>query len=149
MPQRGAAKDQAADFMLSQESIKHFEQVAELETKEEREKLKSLEKNRKEFAKQLRQTQDEEFRVKQDQTKQDRLKYLLKQSEIFTHFILQNKKGPNGAMTMADIDMIKQGKDPFSKAGAVGGKSSVSKRHMKKQKKGEEFEDDGDEQNSD
>ena len=87
--------------------------------------------------------------MKQDQTKQDRLKYLLKQSEIFTHFILQNKKGPNGAMTMADIDMIKQGKDPFSKAGAVGGKSSVSKRHMKKQKKGEEFEDDGDEQNSD
>jgi hypothetical protein len=81
------------DFMLSQDSIKQFEQAAEQETKEEREKLRSLERTRKEFAKQLRDVQDREFKQKQDQTKQNRLKYLLKQSEIFTHFILQNKKG--------------------------------------------------------
>ena len=64
--------------MLSQDSIKHFEQAVEQETLEEREKLQSMEKHKKEFAKRLRETQDAEFKAKQDQTKQDRLKYLLK-----------------------------------------------------------------------
>lgn len=39
-------------------------------------------------------------------------------------------------MSSNDIDMIRHGKDPFSRPGAIGGKSSVSKRHMKKPKKG-------------
>lgn len=103
-----------------------------------------MEKQRKEFAKKLRETQDEEFRAKQDQTKQERLKYLLKQSEIFTHFILQNKKGVAGLMSSNDIDMIRHGKDPFARQGAIGGKSSVSKRHMKKPKKGASLEADED-----
>lgn len=38
-------------------------------------------------------------------------------------------------MSSSDIDLIRQGKDPFNKGGAVGGKSSISKRHMKKQKR--------------
>jgi hypothetical protein len=39
------------DFMLSQESIEQFEQAAELETHEEREKLQAMEKQKREFAK--------------------------------------------------------------------------------------------------
>jgi hypothetical protein len=37
-------RDGAAEFMLSQDSIKQFEQAAEQETIEEREKLQSIEK---------------------------------------------------------------------------------------------------------
>jgi hypothetical protein len=87
-----AIKKEAADFMLSQDSIKKFEEAAGLEAREEREKLDAIEKQRKEFASILKKKQDMEFRKKQDQTKQDRLKYLLKQSRIFSHFILQNNK---------------------------------------------------------
>ena len=42
------------DFMLSQESIKHLEDQAEAETKEERHKLDSLEKLKREFVSMLR-----------------------------------------------------------------------------------------------
>lgn len=45
--------------------------------------------------------------------------------------------------------MIKQGKDPFSRPGAVGGKSSVSKRHSKKKKGAADMDEDADEVNSD
>lgn len=37
-------------------------------------------------------------------------------------------------MSRQDLDMIKQGKDPFSGPGALAGKSSVSKRHLKKKR---------------
>ena len=51
-------------------------------------------------------------------------------------------------MKVSDIDLIKQGRDPFLHGpGAVGGKSSVSKRHSKKHKK--EVEEDADEISSD
>jgi hypothetical protein len=48
--------------MLSQESIKQIEEAAELETLEERGKLQFMEKQKREFAKQLRETQDQEFK---------------------------------------------------------------------------------------
>ncbi len=44
------------DYMLSQDSIKAFALEADKETFEEREKLHEMEKNRKEFAKRLRET---------------------------------------------------------------------------------------------
>lgn len=47
-----------ADFMLSQDSIKHLEHAVELETAEEREKLKSIDRQKRDFAKKLRETQD-------------------------------------------------------------------------------------------
>ncbi len=68
--------------------------------------------------------------------KEDRLKNLLKQSEVFTHFIL-GKKGASG-MQQSDIDLIKAGKAPSS---TIGGKSSVSKRHQKKGRKIEELDE--------
>ena len=74
-----------------------------------------------------------EFRQKQDQTKQDRLKYLLKQSEIFTHFILQNNKKSGATSGDGDIsDQLKSALMQGTKGRDVGGKSSVSKRHQKK-----------------
>ena len=124
--------------MLSQESIEQFEQAAELETHEEREKLQAMEKQKREFAKQLRETQDQEFKAKQ-QTKADRLKYLLKQSEIFTHFIMQ--KGKKGGVS--GMEMLKNDSKP------VGGKSSVSKRHQKKHSRRVEESEDGEEMASD
>jgi hypothetical protein len=54
----------AADYMLSQESIKQYEQAVEQETAIEREKLKSIERQKREFAKKLRETQDQEFKSK-------------------------------------------------------------------------------------
>lgn len=60
---------EVADYMLSQDSIKHTLEAADLETIEEREKLQGLERERKEFAKKLKERQDQEFREKQDQTK--------------------------------------------------------------------------------
>ena len=117
-------KKDTADYMLSQDSIKQFEEAAEMETKEERHKLQSLERQKREFAKLLRETQDKEFKQKQEQTKQDRLRFILKQSEIFTHFILQNKKGE---------DLIKSALAAQSAGHKDPGKSSVSKRrHQKK-----------------
>ena len=68
----------AADYMLSQDSIKQMEHAVELETAEERQKLQSIEKQKRDFAKKLRETQDQEFKSKQDQSKQERLKFLLK-----------------------------------------------------------------------
>jgi len=62
---------------------------------------------------------------------------LLKQSEIFTHFILQ--KGKKGGVS----DMLKNDSKP------VGGKSSVSKRHQKKHSRRVEESDDGEEMASD
>jgi hypothetical protein len=53
-----------ADYMLSQDSIKAFALEADKETFEEREKLQTMEKSRREFAKKLRDTQDQEFKVK-------------------------------------------------------------------------------------
>lgn len=84
------------DFMLSQDSIKHFALEAEKETLEEREKLQSIDKQKREFAKKLRETtgQDEET-FRNAIKKEDRLKNLLKQSEVFTHFIL-GKRGAKG-----------------------------------------------------
>lgn len=87
-------KEAAKDYLFSQESIRQIEEAADLEAKEERHKLDDKEKQKREFAKMLKLKQDLEFRQKQDQTTQDRLKYLLKQSEIFTHFIL-SQKGKN------------------------------------------------------
>lgn len=49
------AKD-PADYMLSQDSIKAFALEADKETLEEREKLQSMERQRREFAKKLRDT---------------------------------------------------------------------------------------------
>lgn len=85
--------NQVADYMLSQDSINLLAEEAEKETKEEREKLKQIDKQKRDFAKRLREEQDKEFRIKQDQRKEDRLKNLLKQSEVFTHFILGKKSG--------------------------------------------------------
>lgn len=85
-------KADASDFMLSQESIKEIGEAAEKEAKQERVKLSLKEKEKREFAQQLKQQQDKEFSQMQQKTQQDRLKYLLKQSEIFSHFILQNNK---------------------------------------------------------
>jgi hypothetical protein len=78
----------------------------------------------------IQEKADREFKEKQDQTKNDRLKYLLKQTEIFTHFILSHKKkGPiNGGM-------IKEALAKGEEKGDFGGKSSVSKRHTKKSSK--------------
>ena len=45
-----------AEFMLSQDSIKAFALEADKETLEEREKLQTMEKSRREFAKKLRDT---------------------------------------------------------------------------------------------
>jgi hypothetical protein len=85
----------SADFMLSQESIKQFEEAADHETKEERQKLREFEKQKKNFAFQLKNQSDKEFLDKQHQTSQQRIKFLLNQSEIFSHFILQdNGKNP-------------------------------------------------------
>ena len=53
-----------ADYMLSQDSIKAFALEADKETYEEREKLQSMERQRREFAKKLRDTQDQEFKAK-------------------------------------------------------------------------------------
>ena len=138
-----------ADYMLSQDSIKAFALEADKETFEEREKLQTMEKSRREFAKKLRDTQDQEFKVKQDQNKQDRLRYLLKQSEIFTHFILQNgKKGQGNAAVRQEIEEIKAGRGA-PPSSAIGGKSSVSKRHQKKPRRGAEAEMDDFEEDSD
>lgn len=65
------------DFMLSQESIKHLEVQADAETREERHKLDSLEKLKREFASMLRTKAD----IKHHNTasdKQERLKQLLR-----------------------------------------------------------------------
>jgi hypothetical protein len=114
------------DFMLSQDSIKHFALEAEKETIEEREKLQTIDRQKREFAKKLRETTAgaHEQEMQRGIRKEDRLKNLLKQSEVFTHFIL-GKKGAN-AMQQSDIDLIKAGKAPIN---TMGGKSSVSKRH--------------------
>lgn len=85
-----------------------------------------------------------EFKAKQDQTKQDRLKYLLKQTEIFTHFILQNNKKQGGTNMEADLtDQFKNQMIQSSKGKDNGGKSSVSKRHQKKL--GKQVEEDAEE----
>ena len=47
---------ETADYMLSQDSIKAFALEADKETFEEREKLQSMERQRREFAKKLRDT---------------------------------------------------------------------------------------------
>lgn len=77
--------------MLSQDSIKQFEQAAEVETREERQKLEVIEKQKRDMAKMIGQ-EAADFKKREEQTKQDRLKFLLKRTEIFTHFILQNNK---------------------------------------------------------
>jgi len=41
----------------------------------------------------------------------------------------------------SDIDLIRKGQDPFGGKGTIGGKSSVSKRHMKKMSKKEDIMD--------
>ncbi len=128
--------NQVADYMLSQDSINLLAEEAEKETKEEREKLKQIDKQKRDFAKRLREEQDKEFRIKQDQRKEDRLKNLLKQSEVFTHFILGKKSGGQ-LPTQSDIDLIRSSK-PISNN---GGKSSVSKRHQKKVRKMDEIEE--------
>lgn len=82
----------------------------------------------------LKEKSDKEFKQKQDQTKNDRLKYLLKQTEIFTHFILQKPKAQVDDKEMKNVLASDKKKDH-------GGKSSVSKRHAKKISKNPE--DDG------
>jgi hypothetical protein len=72
------------------------------------------------------------------------LKYLLKQSEIFTHFIMQGNAKKGGAPP-TDMELIRKGKEPA----ALGGKSSVSKRHLKKSNRRGEPEDDAEEAGSD
>lgn len=79
----------------------------------------------------LKERSDSEFKKKQDQTKNDRLKYLLKQSEIFTHFILQKQKGQVDGDQLKSALIMDKKKDH-------GGKSSVSKRHTKKPSKNPE-----------
>ena len=51
---KGSQKVIGPDFMLSQESIKQIEEAADQETKEERQKLEAIEKQKREFAKILR-----------------------------------------------------------------------------------------------
>ena len=82
--------------MFSQDSIRQIEEAADLEAKEERHKLDDKERQKREFAKMLKLKQDLEFKQKQDQTTQERLKYLLKKSELITHFIL-SQKGKNAS----------------------------------------------------
>ena len=62
---------------------------------------------------------------------------MLKQSEIFTHFILGKKTGAAGHQS--DVDLIRAG--GAMNLGNNGGKSSVSKRHSKKSKKMDEIEE--------
>lgn len=70
--------------------------------------------------------------------KQERLKQLLRQTELFTSFLLQN----SGSRKGLDIKGLesKQAKEP------MGGKTSVGRRHMKKTAKAAMIED---EDNSD
>ncbi len=125
------------DFMLSQESIKHLEDQAEAETKEERHKLDSLEKLKREFVSMLRTKQD----IKHHNTagdKQERLKQLLRQTELFTQFLLQNS-GSRKGLELKAIE-AKQQKD------TIGGKTSVGRRHLKKTAKAHIEEDDNSDQ---
>jgi hypothetical protein len=70
------------------------------------------------------------------------LKYLLKQTEIFTHFILQNNR-KFGVANQDDVtDQFKSVLNQNHKARDTGGKASVSKRHQKKPNRG--GEEDGD-----
>lgn len=122
----------SADYLLSQDSIKQYEVDAEQETKNERERLDHLNKQKRELAKMLKEKQDKEFRQKQDQTKSDRLKFLLKQSEIFTHFILQKQKANNIDDNQLNKALVSTSTKDRKKD--IGGKTSVSKRHQKKGK---------------
>ena len=77
-PLRGGNNPNNHDFMmLSQDSIKNFALEAEKETLEEREKLQSIDRQKREFAKKLAVAEQQET-IRGGIKKEDRLKNLLK-----------------------------------------------------------------------
>jgi hypothetical protein len=77
-PLRGGNNANNHDFMmLSQDSIKNFALEAEKETLEEREKLQSIDRQKREFAKKLAVAEQQET-IRGGIKKEDRLKNLLK-----------------------------------------------------------------------
>ncbi len=52
--------------------------------------------SKKQLAKLLKEQQEQEFKAKKNETQNERLKHLLKYTEVFAHFILSSKKSKGG-----------------------------------------------------
>ena len=95
-------KNKAEQQMLSQLSVSSIKEQAEIETRLERQNLREKENQRKKIASLLVKQQEEKFLSPSKSTSnskptgRERLDFLLKQTEFFTTFILQQRQTKSG-----------------------------------------------------